>query len=113
MIRKNLPLLTILFCQALLAGLAALLYFVTRPDFARAYDEYPGPIPGHALLALSSWYLPALVGVALAFDLVGLAMPRRSLRNAMLGAGLVLPSIGLALAIDGIFVPLFQAAPGR
>ena len=112
MLRRNLPLITILFCQVLLAGLAALLYLVTRPEFAKAYEEYPGPIPGHATLALSSWYLPSLVVVALACDAFGLAMPKRSARNFFLGLGLVLPAFGLALAIDGIFVPMFQAAPG-
>lgn len=113
MIRKNLPLITVLFCQALLAGLAAILYFVTRPDFAAAYEDYPGRIPDHARLALSSWYLPALVVIALAFDAAALAMPKRSARNFLLGVGLVIPAFGLALAVDGIFVPLFQAAPAR
>lgn len=111
MIRKNLPLITILFCQVLLAGIAALLYFVTRPDFVKAYEEFTGPIPDHALLALSSWYLPALVATTVVLDAVALVMPKRSLRNFFLGVGLVIPAFGLALAIDGIFVPLFQAAP--
>lgn len=110
MIRKNLPLITIVFCQALLAGLSALLYFVTRPEFAKAYEDYPGRLPADARLALSSWFLPSLVVVAVLLDAAALAMPRRSWRNAFLGAGLVLPAFGLALAIDGIFVPLFQAA---
>jgi hypothetical protein len=113
MIRKNLPLITVMFCQALLAGLAALLYLVTRPEFLKAYEDYPGRIPGHAMLALSSWYLPSLVVIALACDVVALAMPKRSARNALLGVGLVIPAFGLALAVDGIFVPMFQAAPVR
>lgn len=110
-IRKNLPLITVLFCQVLLAGLAALLYFVTVPEFAKAYEEFPGRIPAHAKLALSTWYLPGLVALSAGMDIVALAMPRRSLRNALLGAGLVIPALGLALAVDGIFAPLFQAAP--
>jgi hypothetical protein len=110
-IRKNLPILTIVFCQALLAGLAALLYHVARPDFAKAYEEYAGPIPAHARLALSSWFLPSLVVIAVVLDIVALAMRRRSMRNLFLGLGLVIPAIGLALAVDGIFVPMFQAAP--
>lgn len=110
MLRRNLPLITILFCQVLLAGLSALLYFVTRPDFAKAYEEYPGKLPAHAELALSSWFLPSLVAAALVLDAVALGMPRKSLRNVLLGVGLVIPTFGLALAVDGIFVPLFQAA---
>jgi type II secretory pathway component PulF len=106
-------LITIVVCQVLLAGLACLLYFVTRPTFAEAYKDWDGPIPSHALLALSSWYLPSLPIIAIVCDAAALLVKRRSVRNALLGLGLVLPAIGLAVAIDGIFVPLFQAAPAR
>lgn len=101
-----------MFCQALLAGLATLLYFVTRPAFAAAYAELPGSFPFHTRLSLTSWYLPGLVVLAVVCDAAALVMPKRSMRNAALGAGLILPALGLALAVDGIFVPLFQVAPG-
>lgn len=112
-VRRHLPLITVVFCQALLAGLAMLFFFVTRPDFAKAFEDYPGRFSFQTRLALTSWFLPALVAVALACDLIALAMPKRSARNFFLGVGLVIPAFGLALAVDGIFVPLFQAAPVR
>ena len=109
--RRHLPIITVMFCQALLAGIVMLLYFETRPAFVVAYRDYPGHIPWHALIALSSWYLPGLVVLALALDVVALAMRKRSTKYAALGMGLILPAFGLALAVDGIFMPLFQVAP--
>ncbi len=110
--RRHLPIFTIVFCQALLAAIALFLHRVTRPAFADAYKDFDGPIPWHAMLALSTWFLPSLAVVAVVCDVAALLAGKRSARNALLGAGLVIPAIGLALAIDGIFVPLFQAAPG-
>jgi hypothetical protein len=112
-VRRHLPLITIVVCQVLLAGLALLLYLVTRPAFAGVYESYPGRIPTLARLALSSWFLPALPVVTAACDALALAMPRRSLRNFGLGLGLVVPALGLALAAYGLFVPLFEVAPAR
>lgn len=110
-VRRHFTLITLFSCQALVAALALFLYYVTRPTFAAAYRDYPDEIPAHAILALSAWYLPALAGFALACDLVAAFLRKRSARNLAMGLGLVLPTFGLALAIDGIFVPLFRAAP--
>ncbi len=110
--RRHLPIITIVFCQALLAVIATFLHRVTRPEFMDAYKDFDRPLPWHATLALSGWFLPSLAVVAIACDAVALLAGKRSVRHAMLSAGLVIPAIGLALAIDGIFVPLFQAAPG-
>jgi len=112
-VRRHLPLLTIVFCQGLLGLIATFLYYVTRPEFAEAYKDFDGHIPAHAMLALSSWYLPSLIAIAVVFDAIALLSRKPRARNAMLGVGLVLPAIGLAAAIDGIFVPLFQSAPGH
>lgn len=112
-VRRHLPLITIFVCQVLLAALALLLYFVTRPAFAGVYENYPGRIPTAARLALSAWFLPALPAVTAACDLAALTMPRRSLRNLALGLGLVVPALGLTVAAYGLFVPLFQVAPAR
>jgi hypothetical protein len=109
-VRRHFTLITLFSCQALVAALAFFLYFVTRPAFGEAYKDFPGHIPAHAILALSSWYLPALAGFAALCDLVALTLPKRSARNLAMGLGLVLPAFGLGLAVDGIFVPLFQAA---
>lgn len=109
--RRHFTLITLFSCQALVVALALFIYYVPRPTFAEAYRDYPGRIPAHALLALSSWYLPSLAVFAAACDLVALFLSRRSHRNVAMGLGLVLPAFGLALAIDGIFVPLFRAAP--
>lgn len=111
--RRHIPLITIVFCQALLALIATFLYRVTRPEFAEAYRDFDGPIPAHALLALSSWYLPSLILIAVVCDAIALLFRKPRARTALLGVGLVLPAIGLAAAIDGIFVPLFQSAPAH
>ena len=111
--RRHLPLITVFVCQVLLAFLALVLYFGARPEFAEAFRDFAAPLPWHARLALTTWYLPSLPAVALACDAVALLVPKRSVRNTLFGLGLVVPAFGLALAVDGIFVPLFQVAPMR
>ncbi|MBK8258163.1 MAG: hypothetical protein IPK82_36540 [Polyangiaceae bacterium] len=108
--RKNLPIITVLFCQALLVGLCLLLYFFTLPAFAEAYKSYPGKFSFTTRLALQKWFLSGLPIVALGFDLLSLAAGKRSVRNWLLGMGLVIPAIGLAIGVDGLFAPLFQLA---
>lgn len=108
--RKNLPIITVLFCQVLLVGLCLVLYFLTLPAFAKAFESYPGRFSFTTRLALQTWFLPGLPIVAVAFDLLSLAARKRSVRNWLLGLGLVIPAIGLAIGVDGLFAPLFQLA---
>lgn len=106
--RRYIPQITIVVCQVLLSAIAIFLYLVARPEFAAAYRDFGGALPSHARLALSSWFLPSLVVIPVVCDAIAVVVRRPRARTALLGAGLVLPAIGLAAAIDGIFVPLFQ-----
>lgn len=110
--RRHLPIITIVACQVLLAGIAAFLYFVSVPQFAQMYADFDGRIPRLAMLTLTSWYLPSLPVVAIVCDAIALAVSKKSTRNTLLGAGLVLPAFGLVAAIWGLYVPLFESAPG-
>jgi hypothetical protein len=110
-VKRNFTLITLFSCQALIAALCLFLYFVTVPEFAEAYRDYPGRFATHTMLALTAWYLPSLPIFTVVCDLIALVLRKRSARNIAMGLGLVVPAVGLALAIDGIFVPLFQSAP--
>jgi hypothetical protein len=110
-VRRHLPLITVFACQALLAALALFLFAVVRPQFAEAFAGLEGSFPRHTRLVLTSWFLPSLPIFAVACDAVALLLPKRSTRNSLFGIGLIVPAFGLALAIDAIFVPLFQSAP--
>ena len=110
--RRHLPIITIVACQALLAAIAAFLFLVAVPQMAKVYEDFDGRIPTFTTLALTGWYLPSLPVIAVVCDAVALAASKKSARNALLGAGLVLPAFGLAAAIYGLFVPLFESAPG-
>lgn len=110
-VKRNFTLITLFSCQALVAALCLFLYFVTVPAFAAAYQDYPARFPRHTMLALTAWYLPSLPIFTALCDLIALLLRKRSARNLAMGLGLVLPAVGLGLAIDGIFVPLFSSAP--
>lgn len=111
--RRHIPLITVFVCQALLAALALLLHFRAKPGLVAALEGFDGRFPWTTHLALVPWFLPALPVVAIACDAIGLALPKRSARNALFGAGLILPAFGLVIAVHGLFAPLFDVAPAR
>ncbi|MEZ4298104.1 MAG: hypothetical protein R3B70_24340 [Polyangiaceae bacterium] len=110
-LRKNIPLLTVLFCQVLLAALAILLKLVTVPAFVEAFESHDGRFSLTTRLAFTSWLLPATVALPIAFDILALTRRKKSARNFLLGLGLIVPTIGLVIAVDGLFVPLFRGMP--
>ncbi|MFO0591913.1 MAG: hypothetical protein U0441_30480 [Polyangiaceae bacterium] len=110
--RRHLPIITIVACQVLLAGIAAFLFFVAVPQVAKVYEDFDGRLPRLTMLAFTGWFLPSLPVVAIACDALALVVSKKTTRNTLLGAGLVLPAFGLLAAIWGLYVPLFESAPG-
>jgi hypothetical protein len=111
-LRRHILLIAVAAGQVLVAAAAFFLYTIPLPDYCDLAVDSDGGVPWHTMLALTWWYLPSLVAIAAACDLVAFTRKKTSARNVALGAGLVVPALGLALAAHGLFAPLFDASPG-
>jgi hypothetical protein len=89
--------------------LAVFFHLRSRTAILAAFHEFGTELPPTARLALSSWFLPAALGVAAASALAGIALPLRRTRRAFLvGLGLVVSSAALIFAVWAAFEPLFR-----
>jgi hypothetical protein len=107
--RRHLTAVVLLTLQALVAALSALFHVRARVAVLEAFRAYDTAVPLPTQVALSSWLLPAALGVALLLDAAALALPLgRSRRTALLAAALVVPSTALMFAVWAAFMPIFR-----
>ena len=109
--RRNAILITLLASEIFVLIFGALFYFLIRPSVASAFSDFGTPMPPLTRAALSPWLLPPTGAASLALSLIALAAPiRRSYRNALAGAGLVIVSVALVVAVWGALERLFGPA---
>jgi hypothetical protein len=91
------------------AALALFFHLRTRLEILAAFHDFDTEIPAAAAVGLSSWFLPAALGVAGLSTLAALVLPlRRSRRASLMGVGLLLAAAALIFAVCAAFVPVFQ-----
>jgi hypothetical protein len=91
------------------AALALFFHLRTRVQILAAFHDFDTEVPGAAAVGLSSWFLPAALGVAGISTLAALALPlRRSQRASLVGVGLLVAAAALIFAVWVAFVPVFQ-----
>jgi len=107
--RRNAALYTMLAAEAGVVALALFLHLHARPAIVRAFGDYGTVMPWSAGVALSAWFLPGAVGFAAGASALGLALPlRRSRRAILIGVGLMVVSSAFMFAVWASFAPLFQ-----
>jgi hypothetical protein len=110
-VRRYAVLLTLLASQAVVVALSLLFHFRVRASLVAAFTDYGTPMPDFTQVALSSYLLPGSLGAAALLTAAALAAPlKRSQRHGLLGAGVVITSVALVVAVVGGFVPFFQPA---
>ena len=107
--RRHAALIVLLASHAFVVGMALLFYLHLRVAMAAAFSDYNTVLPTFTALALSDAFLPAAVGAGLSIAACGLMLPlKRSLRAALLGAGLCISSFALIFAVIAAYLPFFQ-----
>ena len=107
--RRHAALIVLLASHAFVVGMALLFYLRLRGAMAEAFTDFNTRPPTLTALALSDAFLPAAVGAGLSMAACGLALPlKRSLRAALLGAGLCISSFALIFAVIAAYLPFFQ-----
>jgi hypothetical protein len=90
-------------------ALGLFFYLRSRAAILAAFRDFGTELPATAALALSPWFVPGALGVAVLSSLVALAAPLRPSRRAFLvGLGLLVASAALVFAVWAAFLPLFQ-----
>lgn len=109
--RKHAVLFTLALLEMAALVLSAFFWFVMRRDLLATFGT--GAVPLATKVALSAWFVPttALLGGAMtmAAMLPGL---RTRARTYLGGAGLVITTFGLALAIWASYAPAFEQLGG-
>ena len=107
--RRHAALIVLLASHAFVVGMALLFYLHLRGAMAEAFTDFNTVLPTFTALALSDAFLPAAVGAGLSIAACGLMLPlKRSLRAALLGAGLCISSFALIFAVIAAYLPFFQ-----
>jgi hypothetical protein len=77
-----------------------------------AFRAYGTKMPALTELAVSSWFVPAAVGLGIASFLASLVLPvRRSRRLGVAAASVVISASALVFAVFAAFEPIFRPGP--
>jgi len=81
----------------------------TLAPLLEAFRAYDTPLPPLTSVALAPWLLPGAVGLGFVLTAGAMVAPlRRSQRNAIVGAALVISSTALVFAVLAAFAPIFR-----
>jgi len=98
-----------LVMQLVVAALSAAFHWKARVAVLEAFRAYDTPLPPLTSVALAPWLLPGAVGLGFVLTAGAMVAPlRRSQRNAIVGAALVISSTALVFAVLAAFAPIFR-----
>jgi len=110
-VRRHAIFITLLGSHLVVAAFALFFHLRLRVEVLTAFEEFGTAMPAPTRLALTPWFLPGALGVAGLLALPALALPiKRSQRAWLLGAGLVISSSALVLAVWAALAPIFSPA---
>ncbi|MFO0756930.1 MAG: hypothetical protein U0359_10580 [Byssovorax sp.] len=107
--RRNAILVTLLGSTLVVCLLSLALHFRVRPSIVRAFTDYGTEMPAATAVALSSWFVPGAVGLAVVLGAVAALAPlARSTRAKLAGTGLCVVSFAAIFAGWAALAPLFN-----
>jgi hypothetical protein len=109
LLRRNAAVIAMLVTHVAVVFFALFFYLRSRVAILAAFQDFGTRLPRAAAIALSPWFLPAVVAVSTLAAVAGLVVPlRRRHRAVLVGSGLLVASVALIFAVGAGFAPLFQ-----
>lgn len=108
-VRRNAILVTLLGSTLGVCLLSLALHVWVRPPIVKAFADYGTEMPQSTAVALSSWFLPGAMGLAVTAGGIAALIPlSRAMRVRFATTGLLVVSFAAIFATWAAFAPLFQ-----
>lgn len=101
------PMVVLLATQGFVISVSALFWLAVRPSLLADYAKADAALPGASQIALSSWWLPGVIALALAMVGGAFVLPRGSRRMRLVSASLIISGLAFMFAVAAGSAPLF------
>ena len=100
---------SLVLSEVAVGALALFYYFSLRVRVLAAFDAYGTTVPPLTRVALSRWFIPSAIAVALALTLASIALPlRRSRSMRLVQLAVTLLASAVVFAVLAALVPIFN-----